>query len=650
MKHVLMHTALLVSFTVSAVRAADVELVGQPCRAKQILGTLMVTDRHDGRERLVLLNDNETAHCQILYIDFEKDTGEVFTAPAGAGSWTGIEVPGDRLVIGTFYDGCFMVFDLKTKTFAKVAKFPGEEYIWNQVLGADGRVYGGTYPGGKLGALNLDTYTVEDLGNPAAPNQYLRNVSRTPWGQLVANFGMSHSTTKIYDIKSKAWQDVPGLKAEQQFGIGVTWNGYFIVNDPRVSRVQAFKDASLVPLPELPFPVPPGAPFSVNTVLSDEKTLYLLQANAVFRFRADDRDRKLTKMADIRLNGGHYVAVAKDGSLLGLRGQSYFVVKPGDKAIKLRPIPVESTGRPSLFLEGDANGRIWGGPHFGQTVYYYDIKTGKTVNTECVCDSGGEVYDVAFRKGRVYTASYAGGDITEYDPTQPWDQWNHKNPKPVARVSPAFIRPTGGIRTGPDGKLYAGWSAKYGVYGGAISVTDIDAGKTTLIENPLGAQGIQSFDVDRKNVYVGTNLGASGLPNQPGQAKFGMVDLATRKTVFQKSFDSGAVSHVTVEPKTSLVTFTVKSTLYLFDPKTSAVTEKPIADLPKITAGSILPLGDGTLITACGKQIVRIDLAARSFKVIVESPVGPGPIALASDNRLYFTHEADLYRTTAPIR
>jgi hypothetical protein len=52
-------------------------------------------------------------------------------------------------------------------------RFAKEEYLWNTAMGGDGRIYTGTYPGGRLGALDLTTYTVEDCGAPAAPNLYL---------------------------------------------------------------------------------------------------------------------------------------------------------------------------------------------------------------------------------------------------------------------------------------------------------------------------------------------------------------------------------------------------------------------------------------------------------------------------------------------
>jgi hypothetical protein len=278
--------------------------------------------------------------------------------------------------------------------------------------------------------------------------------------------------------------------------------------------------------------------------------LYLRQGNAVYRYARGDSE--LTFIADIPLRGGRLMAGTSKGELLGVRGQDYFVIKPGDTDLKLRSIPVEGRGRPTLFLEADPGGRLWGGPHFGQTLFYLDPRTKKAVNTGVVCDAGGEVYDVTFLDGKVYTASYAGGDITCYDPEAPWDQWGLKNPKPLTAVGPAYIRPTGGIVTGPDRKLYSGWMAQYGKYGGAVAITDPDTGKTELIENPLGEQAVEGLAVDGQFAYVGTSLTANGLPAKKGESpRFGVIDLTSKKVVFQREFEGAqSVRRVVYDTKT----------------------------------------------------------------------------------------------------
>ena len=163
----------------------------------------------DGKEWFVLSNTNESTGVELIFIDFANNTGKKFSAPAGQGAWMLNQVPGDRLVVGTYYDGKMMVFDLKTMSFTKTLGLPGEEYFWNGAIGGDGRLYAGTYPGGKLGALDLDKLTIEDCGAPAPPNLYLRNVSALPDGRLLCNFVTSKPTTKIFDPATKKWSDVP---------------------------------------------------------------------------------------------------------------------------------------------------------------------------------------------------------------------------------------------------------------------------------------------------------------------------------------------------------------------------------------------------------------------------------------------------------
>ena len=75
----------------------------------------------------MLTNMNEASGCELIFLDFENDTGQVYRAPAGAGAWALREVSGDRLIVGTFYDGMFMVFDLKQMQFDTNHRISGRE-------------------------------------------------------------------------------------------------------------------------------------------------------------------------------------------------------------------------------------------------------------------------------------------------------------------------------------------------------------------------------------------------------------------------------------------------------------------------------------------------------------------------------------------
>jgi len=611
--------------------------LGRPCRAKNVLATRVVVDRSDGRERFVLTNMNEDTGCELIFIDFENDTGRVIRAPAGSGSWALNEVPGDRLVVGTFFDGVFMVFDLKKMEFVKVADFPGEKYIWNLAMGGDGRIYGGTYPGGKLGALDLTTYQVEDCGAPSPPNMYLRHVSAMPDGRILCSFGQEKPEVLIYDPASKKFSPPPD--SIKGVSMGVAWNGFFIAGS------QVFDGKTLLPV-DPPFPVPPAdkGAWSVLANATTDKVLYLRQGNTFYRYRVGENSLELVGETTAKLGG--VSGVTSRNELLGVRGQDYFLVKPGRKP-ELRPIPVESGPRPTLFLRCDDKGVLWGGPHFGQTLFWLDPATKRYVNTGTVCDAGGEVYDSTFLDGKVYSVAYAGGDIICYDPAKPWNQIDHVNPRVIASVGPkGYIRPTGGVHVGPDGRLYSGWMAKYGTYGGAVAITDPATGRTDLIENPLGEQAVVGVVPGDGVIYVGTSLGANGLPNKKGEsARFGIVDVNTKKAVFLHEFEGASgVRPLCFDKSTGRVALSVDGRVRFFNTRSRRLLESLPVDAPPLRCASIGFPGDGKLYYGCDTSVVALNMRTGKTELIVQAPAKVSNVAVGPDSTVYFASGVDVYR------
>ena len=615
---------------------AAIENLGQPCRGKNILSGRVVADRATGREWLVMVDMNETTGAELLFVDFEKNTGRKFHCPGGSGSWALNEVPGDRLVIGTFYDGKFMVFDLKKMEFIEDVSFPGESYVWNLALGKDGRIYGGSYGNGKLGALDLNTYEVEDLGNPAPPNLYCRNVSSLPDGRILCQFGEEKDTVLIFDPDSKKFEPVP----KQLEGIisGISWHGYFI------SGAKFFKGDSLEPA-DPPFPSPPAdrGTWYVHTYASNDNMLVIQQKNYTYTYKFGDKALRL--VCDLDLGGNRILGVSKNSEVLGFRGDTYMVVKPGDKKLNPRPMPVESSPRPTHFLRCDDEGILWGGTNFGQTLCWLDTKTGKYENTAVICNAGGEAYDVACREGKVYAVTYAGGDIVRYDRKQPWDQKNNVNPKVITYVGreKGYIRPIAGALFGPDGKLYAGWMARYGTYGGAVSITDPESGETDLIENPLAEQAIQGVAVDSQFIYVGSSLGGNGLPNKKGEwAKFGIIDPTTKEVVFQKTFEgTSGVGIPGYDEPTHRLVLSNGGKLMIFDTKVRDFLNLP-DDVPSLGCHST-SMRDGCLYYGSDKSVVRLDVRKRQWARVADAPDKVTNVTVSKDGTVYFSCGADVY-------
>jgi outer membrane protein assembly factor BamB len=612
------------------------ELLSRPCRARQILAGRVIRDRRDGRERLVLANMNENSGAELLWVDYENDTAEVIRAPAGAGSWALLEVEGDRLVVGTFYDGQFMVFDLRTMEWITTVSVPGESYIWNLALGNDGRVYGGTYGGGKLAALNLDTYEVVDCGAPAPPNLYLRHVSATPDGRILCSFGTERPTTRLFHPQAKRFDAVP--TSLTGVSLGVAWNGFFLAGG-------TVYDGHTLDAVAPPFPVPDGA-WSVDTSLTTPDAVYIRQGSAVYRSRIGSDSPELVFNLDLR--GGWCLASASDGSALGVRGQDYFHLRRGDESLNLRRIPGESGPRATLFLRADADGRLWGGPTFGQTLFHLDPRTREAVNTGAVCDSGGEVYDVAFDDGRVYAASYSGGDIVEYDSSSGWDQWNHRNPRPLANVgSRGYIRPTGGIVATGDGRLVSGWMAQYGRYGGAVAVTDTTTGETRLWENPLGEQAIEGVAVVGDVAYLGTSLSANGLPSKKGESpRFGSFNLRSGEaTVLREYPDRSSARSCAFDAKTHRVVFVVDGAFSVFDTATARFADDEFVHAPRVRSRNVV-VADGVAFYGSGSDLVSVSLTDGSTRVVDVAPEAITNVAAMDARRLFVAAGTGVYAVT----
>lgn len=255
--------------------------IGSPCRDKQILNGTMVVDPLTQQEWFVLTNMNEISKMEIIFVDYTNNSGQVFHCPAGSGAWAIKKVGVNKLVIGTFYDGQFIVFDIHTRKFITTVDVPGETYIWNLALGSDGRIYGGTYPGAKLVALDLNNYTVEDCGAPVLPNLYLRFVSETPDGRILCSFRTQNTTTRLYNPSTKEFELVP--KQLEKIHRGVSWNGYFL------AQSKVFIGQSLKLLQDFPFPTPPAnnGAWHVDLDLTTENLLVLKQGNALYRYAGE---------------------------------------------------------------------------------------------------------------------------------------------------------------------------------------------------------------------------------------------------------------------------------------------------------------------------------------------------------------------------
>lgn len=628
--------ALTLVFAISAIAADNpipVRHIADPCRARNILSARFVKDPKTGHECVAMVDMNEITGAELLMIDLITGKGISYKCPRGQGGWALMKVPGDRLIIGTFYDGQYMVFDLNKKQFIKSVGFPGESYIWEFALGSDGRLYGGTYSGGKLLSLDFKDYTVRDCGAPAPPNMYLRNLSSLPSGRILCNFGMEKPTTLIYDPSTRKFEPVP--RQLESITKGVSWNGYFLAGS------RAFKGDELEEQKQLPIPIPEGETgYWADAGSSTTDTLVLAKGSELYTYLKGDKS--LTQVNKINLKGGRLLD-SSAGKVVGIRGQDYFVLAKGKKTTFKR-IPMVPGPRETLFLRADGKGNLWGGPSFGQTLFQLDPKSGKFNNTATVCDGGGEVYDACFIGKDVYAVAYSGGDIIHYNPDRLWDQVSNTNPRTIASLgAKGYIRPVAGVTVGPDGKLYSGWMAGYGKYGGTVAITDPSSGDTRLIENPLGEMTVYGLAVDKSNIYIGTSTSANGLPNKPsGVVEFGVMSISDNKILFRKEFPGASGVHIAgSDSKLGKVVAEVDNKLMLFDSNKMNFDDQLPSDIPPVTS-YCSTIYKGSFYYSSQKLIVKMDLSNLKWQTITEMPATARNVAISS-GKIYVSCGASVY-------
>ena len=587
---------------------ARLRSLGKPCRSRNVLAGRLV--RVDGRREFILTNMNEAANMELIRIDVAKGTAKVVVAPAGSGAWALDPIGDDRVAVGTYYDGTWMVHDLRSGAWTAKAKFPGEDYLWNFALGDDGRVYAGTYPGGKLGSFDPKTGAVDDCGAPtrASGNQYLRYVSRLPDGRIHCYFGMSKPEFHIWDPTTRAWSTAPESLAGTTWG--AVWNGCFVAGK------SAWRGPNLAKVDPLPFPAPPVAEWNVDVALTSPDRLVIRSGRRSWVL--DRGENALRECAEMPFPTGSVYAIDEGGAIYGVRGQDWFHVAHG-KPARVAHIPGEAAPRPSHFLRADDRGRVWGGPTFGQTLFHIDIRTGRTTNTRTVSDHGGEVYDVAVIDGICYAASYVGGEVIRYDPDAPWDQIGHVNPKPLLALTPDHIRPSGGICVLPRKRLASGWMARYGIYGGALAITDIATGKSVVHKDPLGPFALQGVCAAGDLVFATTTTSANGLPARTDAwSRIGLLSPDDGRVVWSAEVPGErSAAHPVHDPETRTIHFVAEGRIRRVD--LNAMKLLPTGDAPRSTGGG-LALWRGRIVFATDRMIRALDPSSGLVEDVVEMP------------------------------
>lgn len=584
--------------TIFARRRKTWKYLGQPCRNFNILASTVIQDPFDGKEKLVLSNFAASETGSLIFIDPDTNKGESFKLPVGAGAWGLVNWHNEKLIIGTCTEQAYLhVFDLKTRTFAEPIRSEGETYFWQMATASDDKIYGGTYPGCTLTQYDPKTNEFKNLGRISknSKNLYSRSVMTGTAGYVFIDYGYDETGVVFYDIKS------------QQFGkLG---NAGDTLNETNAEFI----------------------------CLKNKGTLSFYSAKDLSPI--EDRDGTLKKKLSPlgRLNR------LSNGRLAGVRGQEYYVLEKlrALKAADLKRIPVEAPPTAIFNLTSDKNGLIWGACGFGLTIFNFDPRNGKYWNSPTMSNSGGEVYGMVFHDGKLFTSAYSGGEHSVFDPAQPWNSFDNVNPKMFASVKPKLIRPEGRSIMGPDGGIWTGWSAAYGVYGGGLSRVQPGTLEMQSWYDPIPHQQIAGLTADEKYLYFTTNGGASGLSyNNDVNCHFVVWKPGTG-IINDISFQKGEKTAFGVLAHSNLVALVVDTAIRIYDP----VKESFIRTISLEGKGCswLIPLDKNHIGAFAEKVLYRVNVHSGEKTMICDLPGAVSAAMINRKGKIYFSVKSGLY-------
>ena len=597
---------LVVALCASAGDSGRFESLGVPVRVGGLKACIAGPDGRGGEA--LYFNFNQTGG-KLFLVQVDPETGRArqFNAPAGPGAWAFISGPDDCIYLGTWDGGLILRFDpgQPDKGIQVIGRpAASESYLWQFDVGKDGKLYACTYPGAKLVSYDTKSGAMEDLGRMHPTEMYARSVAVGPNGKVYVGIGTVVGDLVVFDPATRQHRSLlpQGLRGAAGWtAVGVSRQGDGNVYATFGTNLMRLDDET----PTRVAALPSGPPIK----LRDGRVV-----SAIDRGRFTLRDPRTGRTVERRFE---YSA----------NGDSIFVVGVGPSNC------------------------VYGSTVLPMEIFRYSPAANRSEHLGGM--TGGEVYSMLERAGKLYLCYYPGAVMNLYDPAKPL--WKHGvgpdcNPVNFGGVGDGHLRPRAMVY-GPDGLIYVGSEPPYGQLGGAIGVWDPKQNRT--IENyrhVITNQSIVSLAWEPGSglIFGGSgNYGGGGTRSVEKEAKFFAFDPKRRQKVFETVLVPGARNYPATFAANGKVFTTAGDTLLVFDPGT----RKVVRTVPLTGASVEISLGqlpDGRLVGLTSKGVYVLDPESGSLVHTAKAPVHVRCGFALVDNAVYFGSGAELWRYHLP--
>lgn len=449
--------------------------------------------------------------------------------PTGTGGWAA------AVDHGAVYAGMYGVADIHrydpaTNTATRLTGLGTNTYVFDLAAAPDGTLYAGTYPSGKLYAVDPDSGATRDLGQVSPGQTYVRSVAVADDGTVYAGTGAA-ARLVAYDPASGQRTDIlPAELRGESFVYDIAVSGDLIAVGTEPSGRLALIDRR----DPSDYTIVDTGDRTVDAITIDGGAVYLTgrTSGSVYRYRPDTAtlDRLATPVPQdetrgVFVSGGQVVGVAGSGEVWTLDPDTGATTVTDLVAAGMPAAP-----EPAQSVAVQDGRYAYVGGNFGLQVH--DLTAGTSARVRAF----GEPKRIVPAAGRAYMAVYPGAFVDTYDPaTGTVDR--------RGQLGGAQNRPRAMTWLPDRGQLAIGSRSEYGTAGGAFTLYDVRTDTARRYDDVVPGQGISAVAAHGHVAYLGSEIAADGVPPVATEARLAAVDMDTGRTLWRWTAVPGAAGY-----------------------------------------------------------------------------------------------------------
>ncbi|WP_127581572.1 Vgb family protein [Paenibacillus koleovorans] len=496
--------------------------------------------------------------ARLASINIDTLSATTYALPGAAGGWGIAKATDGKIYAGTYNGGKLFQYTPGASSVVDLGQAGGQPFLWSLAPGPSGSVYIGSFPNSKLMKYTPGSgYTQLGSSPLVSAEQYVRSVAYDPASNMVyAGIGAHAHLIKYNPATGTSSNVLPAGYASESFVYNLDIEGgkLFARVLPSYKTI-VFDIAGGVVTQETEIDkVSSGLVSSVHNGV-----VYFTKDNVLHTYHIANKtytslgvpfpnaqDFGLIQLTD-QTNYPGYTLVGIENSMGKLMVAKYNL-QNGTVTTQYVTGITETPNILQSLIKGPDNKIYTSGFLTGGTGMYTSMRSDQITIERGV----GQTEAMATLNGKIYYGVYPEAYLYEHDPSQPWsigtnpvklfDLKSNKQDRPGSMVT-------------AEGKLFIGSVPSYGELGGALTIYDPSTGVHTVKRNIVNNQSIIALTYQGGYVYGGTSIsGGLGIAPTETSAKLLKYNIAAGTSTVINLPVSGiaAITAITVGPDNNI--------------------------------------------------------------------------------------------------